>query len=83
MNVIQKSLTDEAIENRDYRDYLTISIDGKESFCVSDGEPEDATLARDFNDCWGVVDLMKKAHEAGVNGEEFIVESMEVSIDDI
>ena len=66
MNVIQKSLTDEAIEDRDYRDYLTITIDGKESFCVYDGESEDATLARDFNDCWGIVDLMKKAYDAGI-----------------
>ena len=50
MRVTQKSLTAEAIENRDYRDYLTICIDGKESFCVYEGEPEDATLARDFID---------------------------------
>ena len=83
MNVIQKSLSDEAIEDRDYRDYLTITIDGKESFRVYDGEPEDATLARDFNDCWGIVDLMKKAYDAGIAGEGFVVSRVRVSINDI
>ena len=83
MKVIQMSLTDEEIEERDYRDYLTISIDGKKSFSVSDGEPEDATLARDFNDCWGIVDLMKKAYDAGVKGEAFSIERLRVSIDDM
>ncbi len=36
---------------KDYRYTLTIDIDGREAFRVSDGEPEDATLNRDFNDC--------------------------------
>ena len=81
MIVEVKSLTDEAIEERDYRDYLSISIDGKRVFCVSDGEPEDATLARDFNDCWGIPELMKHAHQAGARGEGF--EIINKTVDEI
>ena len=78
MKVTMKSLTEEAIERRDYRDVLTISIDGKKEFSVSDGEPEDATLGRDFNDCWSIGDLMEKAYKAGAAGESFEMEAIEV-----
>ena len=71
MEVEIKSLTDEGVERRDYRNVLEIFVDGKRVFSVSDGEPEDATLSRDFNDCWKVGDLMKMAYEAGRTGEDF------------
>ncbi len=60
MKVTMKSLTEEAVERRDYRDILRIDIGGKRAFNVSDGEPEDATLNRDFNDCWIIGGLMKR-----------------------
>ncbi len=78
MKVTMKSLTDVAVERRDYRDALTISIDGKKEFMVFDGELEDATLGRDFNDCWSIGNLMEKAYKAGVAGESFEIELIQV-----
>ena len=78
MKVEIKSLTDEAIDKRDYRDILEITINGKTVFSVFDGELEDANLRRDFNDCWKISDLMQLAYDAGKNGEEFEVSHMRV-----
>ena len=64
-------LSEKGLENRDYKNILTILIDGVERFSVMDGEPEDSNLNRDFNDCWNVPDLMRSAYEAGKNGETF------------
>ncbi|MDU4951330.1 MAG: hypothetical protein E6X21_03215 [Clostridium sp.] len=79
MKIKQLSLTEQAIEDRDYRDTLVIEIDGNIEFQVHDGEPEDACLSRDFNDCYNITDLMKQAYEAGKNDEDFeiICEEME------
>jgi hypothetical protein len=74
MKVIVYSLTEKGQERRDYRDVLEIEVDGKRAFSVYDGEPEDATLARDFSDCWSIGGLMEDAHKAGVNGEPFSLE---------
>ena len=60
-------------DDNDFRERLTILVDDKKVFGVYDGEPEDNTLARNFNDCYNVVDLMKKAYEAGACGEELII----------
>ena len=59
----------------DWRDRLTIEIDGFPVFDVSDGEPEDNNLDRNFQDCRNVVDLMKRAWEAGKKGESFSAET--------
>ena len=71
MKVEMKSLTDKSIERRDYRDILEISVDGNRVFFVFDGEPEDANLRRDFNDCWKIGDMMKMAYDSGKKGEDF------------
>ncbi len=63
---------------KDYRYTLTIDIDGRQAFRVHDGESEDATLNRDFNDCYQVANLMRRAHEAGARGEPFEIEMVEV-----
>lgn len=78
MKVTVKSLTKEESARRDYRQALGIDIDGKQAFCVSDGESEDATLNRDFNDCYQVPNLMRQAHEAGAKGAPFEIEKVEV-----
>lgn len=75
MKITETTLTDKAIERRDYREVLEIEIDGVRKFSVYDGEPEDANLSRDFNDCWNIVGMMKLAHEAGLKGESFEIES--------
>lgn len=63
--------------DEDYRSGLEIKVNDKEIFSVSDGEPEDSNLNRDFNDCYKIPELMKMAYEAGKAGEEFIVENIE------
>ena len=65
----------------DYRDAMVIKINGKEVFEVSDGEPEDSNLSRNFNSCHSVPDLMKTAYEAGKAGESF--DLIEVESDEI
>lgn len=78
MKVTVKSLTKEERERRDYRNALGIDIDGKQVFSVVDGEPEDATLSRDFDDCYKIPNLMRLAHKAGVDGETFEIETIKV-----
>ena len=36
--------------------------------------PEDAIIGRDLISCGDIIKYMKKAYEAGVNGEELIIE---------
>lgn len=83
MKVKVMSLTEEEIEQRDYRDILAIYINDKKVFIVMDGEPEDANLNRDFNDCWFITDLMRQAYQAGINGEALEIEHVKVSSEEI
>jgi len=78
MKVELETLSEEGLERRDYRNFLSISIDGKSVFRVIDGEPEDANLDRDFNDCWKITDLMEASFLAGQRGETFELEIVEV-----
>ena len=39
--------------------------------------PEDAIIGRDLISCSTIIEYMKKAYEAGVDGEPFIVEEVE------
>lgn len=55
-----------------------IIVDGEQRASFFDGEPEDNTLSRNFNDVYSIPDLMKMAWEAGKNNEEFVVEVEEV-----
>lgn len=77
MNIKQITLTEEASLDR-CGDMVAIEIDGKEHFCVCDGEPEDNNLYRNFNHCFRVLGLLKKAYEAGKNNEELNIESVQV-----
>ena len=74
MKVIVTSLTEKEIERRDYRDAIEITIDGKRVLSFWDGEPEDATLSRDFDDCWQIAKIIEQAFNAGLAGEEFSIE---------
>lgn len=69
MKVVIKSVAEGDLEKNDYLDEIQIEIDGERVFQVSDGEPEDNNLCRNFNACYGIGDLMKRAYEAGANGE--------------
>lgn len=46
-------------ENEDYRDGIKYIVDDVELSFI-DGEPEDATLGRDFCDVYKIKDLIKK-----------------------
>ena len=74
MKVVERTRSDKAIERMDYRSSLEIEIDGKVEFSVSDGEPEDSNLNRDFSDCHSITSLMQKAWEAGKNGDSFDID---------
>jgi len=73
--------SEKEVEACDYRGAMQINIDGEKAFAVHDGEPEDASLVRDFNDAYKIPDLLKKAFEAGKNGET--LEIIESDSDDI
>lgn len=77
MEIVVKTLSEKGLENRDYRAALEITINGKLAFSVADGEPEDSNLSRDFNDCYSIPTLMKRAYEAGKAGEEFNLTEIE------
>lgn len=78
MKVKVLTLTEQEVENRDWRDAMAIEIDGDRKFEVMDGEPEDGNLSRDFSDCHKITNLMQLAYEAGKNGEDFEVFNEEV-----
>lgn len=79
VEVIYRS--EEQSERYDYRGAVEIRIDGKKVFKVSDGEPEDSNLSRDFSDVYSVPALLAKAYQAGLDGETF--EITKVDSDDI
>ena len=81
MNVEVISRSAEMIERSDYRDAIKIRIDGETVFSVSDGEPEDANLSRDFSDAYNVPELLQKAFEAGRSGET--IKIVDIKSDDI
>ena len=66
MIVIIKTLTDEAVERRDYCSAYTIDIDGKKVFQVYDGEPEDNNLFRNFSDIYGIPEIIYRSNNRGV-----------------
>ena len=78
MKIKVLSLTEEAFEKRDYRNVMKILVNDKSVFCVYDGEPEDANLNRDFNDCYTIPILMEMAYKAGDLGEIFEIEYLKV-----
>jgi hypothetical protein len=61
--------TEQQCEEYDYRQAYQIDINSEKMLLVSDGEPEDSNLSRDFSDVYSIPDLMRKAHEAGLKGE--------------
>jgi len=65
--------------NDDFLESVSIEVDGERVFFVSDGEPEDNNLSRNFSDVHNIPRLMKMAYEAGKNGQDFshIAESAE------
>lgn len=62
--------------------YYRIEVDGKKFVEFCDGEPEDNSIGRNFNDIYLIDELIRKAHKAGYAGEELKVEQVNVPLDD-
>lgn len=81
MLIHEVKLSEQELEENDYRNRLEIHVSfdspsvSSETLVFNDGEPEDATLNRDFNDCYSIVKLLKLAYEAGLRGEKLNIES--------
>ncbi len=69
-------------DESDGRGFLAITIDGKRVASFCDGEPEDNSLGRNFNDCFKLLTLLQKVHEAGKNFEPLEVKRTELSWDE-
>ena len=79
MKIVERSLTESAVKENDYKDFYEIVVNGEVKISANDyGEPEDNTLGRDLNFVYNIVDLMKLAYEAGKRGEELEITSEEV-----
>jgi len=74
MKITEKRMTDEEVEDRDGRTALEIWVDDVCDLSFRDGEPEDATLYRDFSDCYSIIDLLKRVYTAGWKQEEISFE---------
>lgn len=64
--------SDKALEKHDYQGRLAIQMTTGNSefhFLVGEQCSEDASLSRDFSDCFMIKDMLKAAHLAGQNGE--------------
>ena len=73
--------TELKIEKYDYRNRIVININNEKVFDIRDDEPEDSNLSRSFSDCYKITNLIRKAYNAGRNGEDF--ELKEIESDDI
>lgn len=56
---------------------LEIKINGGRAFRVRDGETEDNNLSRNFSDCYKIADIIQQAYNAGKNGEDLTIETVE------
>ncbi|KKL45057.1 hypothetical protein LCGC14_2359510 [marine sediment metagenome] len=73
MIITQVSPTERELARRGYRDTVEIKIDGSTVLEFPDGEPEDNNMSRNFNDIYGIVNVLKQVHAAGVAGESLAV----------
>lgn len=92
MKVKVYSLSEKARQETNGRNTMCIEIDGKNVFYASDGEPEDNNLARNFEDCFKISEIIQLAFEEGVEdckadefckGEGLEIEKIEVDNPDL
>ncbi|MDR2510852.1 MAG: hypothetical protein LBC77_09440 [Spirochaetaceae bacterium] len=60
---------------------IYIWINGTAVFNVVEDEPEDMTFLRTLKDCLIVPELLKRAYNAGMSGETFVLETNKVNSD--
>jgi hypothetical protein len=51
-------------QDQDYRDAFAVLVDGEVLMEFMDGEAEDASLSRDYNDLYQIPDLVNKVIKA-------------------
>ena len=51
-----------------HREFFEINVKDGPTLSFCDGEPEDNSLGRNFNDWYAIMDLVKLAYAAGKNG---------------
>ena len=73
-----KVKTINSIDDDGYRCFITIEVNGEYRLEFCDGEPEDNTLDRGFNDVYSISSLMQEAFLAGKNGETLELEDVDV-----
>lgn len=79
MKIKEKYAHDEE-DGRAALEIVVVSGTGKKtSMSFYDGEPEDNSIGRNFNDVLSIVPLMRLAHEAGARGES--LEVLEETVD--
>ncbi len=78
MKIKMITASNKFLEDNDYRALLLVEVDGKRKIDIMDGEPEDSTLSRNFNDIYSIVSLMKSAYTAGKNGEDLQLEEVKI-----
>ena len=81
MKIVVNTLTPEAIADREYTEALELEIDGKTELSFIDGESEDNSLSRNFNDIFRIPKLLQRVYDAGVRREKF--ELVENKVDEI
>lgn len=66
-------------QRNDATSYQKMLINGEDALHIQDlwECPEDAIIGRDLTTCFDILELMEKAYEAGKNGEEFIVKTID------
>lgn len=70
-------VTDRVFDEDEMRMEFNVEVDGNEAVRFLDGEPEDANLSRDFSGVYSIPSLMRRAYNAGKNGEDFTIEYTE------
>jgi len=50
--------------------FIKIDFDGRQQFYVSEGEPEDNTLNRNFSGCYMIQRMLEQVYIAGQKGED-------------
>lgn len=80
MIIKETYLEDEHYERSGYSIEVSTGTDGR-TLRFLDGEPEDATINRDFSDVHKIYALVKMAYDAGCSGEDF--ESSSNETDDV
>ena len=57
-------LSEEGLEENNYKDKIVITINDREVFEVHDSEdPEDNNMGRNFNGCLGIPELLENAYK--------------------